>query len=76
MDQPNLNMRQRRWIDVVSDYECEVLYHPGKANIVTDSLSRREVSTSIRDLCLRMKIVSLVLEMIRDAKSKAIKEEN
>ena len=32
MDQPNLNMRQRRWLDVVKDYDCEILYHLGKAN--------------------------------------------
>ena len=41
MDQPNLNMRHRRWLDVVKDYDCEILYHPGKANVVADALSRR-----------------------------------
>ena len=45
MDQPNLNMWQRRWLDVVNDYDCEILYHPGKANDVNDALSRREAST-------------------------------
>lgn len=41
MDQPNLNMRQGRWLDVVKDYNCEILYHPDKANVVADALSRR-----------------------------------
>ncbi|KAJ9541635.1 hypothetical protein OSB04_028141 [Centaurea solstitialis] len=36
MDQPNLNMRQRRWLDVVNDYDCEILYHLGKVNMVAE----------------------------------------
>ncbi|GJR83961.1 putative reverse transcriptase domain-containing protein [Tanacetum coccineum] len=38
-DQKELNMRQRRWIELFSDYECEIHYHPGKANVVADALS-------------------------------------
>ncbi|KAL0544266.1 hypothetical protein IC582_019379 [Cucumis melo] len=34
-------MRQRRWLKLVKDYDCEILYHPGKANVVTDSFSRK-----------------------------------
>ncbi|GKC44154.1 putative reverse transcriptase domain-containing protein [Tanacetum coccineum] len=41
-DQKELNMRQRRWIELFSDYECEIRYHPGKANVVPDALSRKE----------------------------------
>ncbi|TYK27274.1 ty3-gypsy retrotransposon protein [Cucumis melo var. makuwa] len=36
-----LNMRQRRWLELVKDYDCEILYHPGKANVVADVLSRK-----------------------------------
>ena len=39
--QKELNMRQRRWLELVKDYHCEILYHPGKANVVADALSRR-----------------------------------
>ena len=34
-------MRQRRWLELVKDYDCDILYHPGKANVVADALSRR-----------------------------------
>ena len=34
-------MRQRRWMELLKDYDCEILYHPGKANVVADALSRR-----------------------------------
>ncbi|GJY13895.1 putative reverse transcriptase domain-containing protein [Tanacetum coccineum] len=40
-DQKELNMRQRRWIELFSDYECEICYHSGKANVVADALSRK-----------------------------------
>ncbi|GJZ88833.1 putative reverse transcriptase domain-containing protein [Tanacetum coccineum] len=41
-NQKELNMRQRRWIELFSDYECEIRYHPGKANVVAYALSRKE----------------------------------
>ncbi|GKC09553.1 putative reverse transcriptase domain-containing protein [Tanacetum coccineum] len=40
--QKELNMQQRRWIELFSDYDYEIRYHPGKANVVVDSLSRKE----------------------------------
>nr|GEV42149.1 putative reverse transcriptase domain-containing protein [Tanacetum cinerariifolium] len=41
--QKELNMRQRRWIELFSDYDCEIRYHPDKANVVADALSRKEI---------------------------------
>jgi hypothetical protein len=40
--QPDLNMRQRRWLQLIKDYKLEVHYHPGKANIVPDTLSCKD----------------------------------
>ena len=45
--QPDLNLRQRRWMEFVADYDMQILYHPGKANVVADALSRRKVDVDI-----------------------------
>ncbi|GKC12806.1 putative reverse transcriptase domain-containing protein, partial [Tanacetum coccineum] len=42
LNQKELNMRQRRWLELLSDYDCEIRYHSGKANVVADALSRKE----------------------------------
>jgi hypothetical protein len=39
--QSELNMRQRRWLELIKDYELEIHYHLGKANVVADALSRK-----------------------------------
>ncbi|GJS86768.1 putative reverse transcriptase domain-containing protein [Tanacetum coccineum] len=47
LDQKELNMRQRRWLELLSDYDCDIRYHPGKANVMADALSRGII---IRDI--------------------------
>nr|GEZ27718.1 putative reverse transcriptase domain-containing protein [Tanacetum cinerariifolium] len=42
LDQKELNMRQCRWLDLLSDYDCDIRYHPGKANVVADAFSHKE----------------------------------
>jgi hypothetical protein len=42
MSQKELNMQQRRWVELIKDYDCIIDYHPGKANVVTDALSRKD----------------------------------
>ncbi|GJX84209.1 putative reverse transcriptase domain-containing protein [Tanacetum coccineum] len=48
LDQKELNMRQRRWLELLSDYDCDIRYHLGKANVVADALSRKERSKPLR----------------------------
>ncbi|GKC96206.1 putative reverse transcriptase domain-containing protein [Tanacetum coccineum] len=48
LDQKELNMRQRRWLELLSDYDCEIRYHPGKANVVE---ARKEENYGTKDLC-------------------------
>nr|GEW97023.1 reverse transcriptase domain-containing protein [Tanacetum cinerariifolium] len=71
-----LNMRQRRWLELLSDYDCEIQYHPGKANVVADALSRKERSTSLRVRALVMTIGLNPPKQILNAQSEARREEN
>jgi len=45
-DQKELNMRQRRWLKFLKDYDFQLSYHPGKANVVADALSRKSLPMS------------------------------
>nr|GFC10801.1 putative reverse transcriptase domain-containing protein [Tanacetum cinerariifolium] len=76
LDQKELNMRQRRWLELLSDYDCEIRYHPGKANVVADALSRKERSKPLRVRALVMTIGLNLPKKILNAQSKARKEEN
>ncbi|GJV04619.1 putative reverse transcriptase domain-containing protein [Tanacetum coccineum] len=48
LDQKDLNMRQRRWLELLSDYDCDIRYHPGKVNVVADALSHKERDVPLR----------------------------
>ncbi|GJW44525.1 putative reverse transcriptase domain-containing protein [Tanacetum coccineum] len=75
LDQKELNMRQRRWIELLSDYDCEIRYHPGKANVVADALSRKD-REPIRVRSLVMTVHTNLHERILNAQTEAMKEEN
>ncbi|GJR72786.1 putative reverse transcriptase domain-containing protein [Tanacetum coccineum] len=76
LDQKELNMRQRRWLELLSDYDCEIRYHPRKANVVADALSRKERRKLLRVRALVMTIGLNLPKQILSAQSKARKEEN
>ncbi|GKA92580.1 putative reverse transcriptase domain-containing protein [Tanacetum coccineum] len=60
LDQKELNMRQRRWLELLSDYDYEIRYHLGKANVVADALSRKE---RIKPLRVRALVITIGLDL-------------
>ncbi|GKD19390.1 putative reverse transcriptase domain-containing protein [Tanacetum coccineum] len=76
LDQKELNMRQRRWLELLSDYDCDIRYHPGKANVVADALSRKERDEPLRVRALVMTISLDLPKQILAAQIEALKPEN
>ncbi|GKC91642.1 putative reverse transcriptase domain-containing protein, partial [Tanacetum coccineum] len=76
LDQKELNMRQRRWLELLADYDCEIRYHPGKANVIADALSQKERIKPLRIRSLIMTLHPKLPTQILEAQTEAIKEEN
>ncbi|GJV53134.1 putative reverse transcriptase domain-containing protein [Tanacetum coccineum] len=76
LDQKELNMRQRRWLELLSDYDCELRYHPGKANVVADALSQKNRPKPLRVQAFVMTIGLNLPVQILNAQVEARKEEN
>ncbi|GJT51763.1 putative reverse transcriptase domain-containing protein [Tanacetum coccineum] len=62
LNQKELNMRQRRWLELLSDYGCEIRYHLAKANVVADALSRKEREQPLR---VRALVMTIGLDLAR-----------
>ncbi|GJY98059.1 putative reverse transcriptase domain-containing protein [Tanacetum coccineum] len=76
LDQNELNMRQHHWLELLSDYDCEICYHPGKANVDVDALSRKERIKPLRFRALVMTIGLDLPKQILNAQTEAQKLEN
>ncbi|GJU17895.1 putative reverse transcriptase domain-containing protein [Tanacetum coccineum] len=76
LDQKELNMRQRRWLELLSDYDCDIRYHPGKANVVADALSHKERTEPLLVRALVMTIGLDLPKRILEAQIEAQKPEN
>ncbi|GJU00182.1 putative reverse transcriptase domain-containing protein [Tanacetum coccineum] len=76
LNQKELNMRQRHWLELLADYDCEIRYHPRKANVVADALSRKERIKPLQVRSLFMTIHPKLPSQILQVQNEALKEEN
>ncbi|KAI3749597.1 hypothetical protein L2E82_20211 [Cichorium intybus] len=70
--QKELNMRQSRWLELINDYDCEIAYHPGKANVVADALSRKIHEKRSQERLVQIELKSSITERIKDAQRQAL----
>nr|GEW56187.1 putative reverse transcriptase domain-containing protein [Tanacetum cinerariifolium] len=81
VNKKELNMRQRRWLELLADYDYEIRYHPRKANVVADALNRKRIIKSSRVKPLRVRSLIMTIHsnlpsQILKAQTEALKEEN
>ncbi|GJU69422.1 putative reverse transcriptase domain-containing protein [Tanacetum coccineum] len=76
LEQKELNIRQRCWLELLSDYDCDIRYHLGKANVVADTLSRKERIEPLQVQALVMTIGLDLPKRILEAQIEALKPEN
>nr|GEV72026.1 putative reverse transcriptase domain-containing protein [Tanacetum cinerariifolium] len=69
-------MRQRHWLELLSDYDCDIRYHPRKANVVADALTRKERSRPLRVRALVMTMGLNLPNKILKAQTEALKPKN
>nr|GEV96131.1 retrotransposon protein, putative, Ty3-gypsy subclass [Tanacetum cinerariifolium] len=74
LDQKELNMRQRRWIELLSDYDCEIRYHPRKANVIANALSRKEREKHLRVRSLVLTNHKDLMQQILEVQVESLKE--
>ncbi|GKE51057.1 putative reverse transcriptase domain-containing protein, partial [Tanacetum coccineum] len=76
LNQKEFNLRERRWIELLSDYDCEIRYHPGKVNVVADALSQKEMDKPLHVRALMMTVHNDLPKQIRKAQKEAIKKKH
>ncbi|GKA04223.1 putative nucleotidyltransferase, ribonuclease H [Tanacetum coccineum] len=76
LNKKELNMRQRCWLELLTDYDCEIRYHPEKGNVVADALSQKKQIKPLRVRSLVMTIHPKLPSQILQTQTEALKEEN
>ncbi|KAI3758431.1 hypothetical protein L6452_05993 [Arctium lappa] len=72
-DQKELNMGQQIWMELLTDYDCKIEYHPGKANVVADALTRKERSENLMLIATRAEVTPTLLEEIKRFQVEALR---
>ncbi|KAI3724050.1 hypothetical protein L2E82_35815 [Cichorium intybus] len=75
-DASNRGLGCTRWIELVNDYDCEIIYHERKANVVADALSRKVREKVVKGRSMRIEVVSTLIQKIKEAQDGALTEEN
>ena len=65
-DQRDLNLRQKRWLELLKDYDCTILYHPGKTNVIADALSRKSMGNLAHIAIQKRRMVREVRNYLND----------
>ena len=65
-EQKDLNIHQQRWIEFLKDYDCTILYHPGKANVVVDALSRKSMGSLAHIAPIRQPLIAALHSLKSD----------
>ena len=60
---------------MVTNYDCKILYHPGKENVVVDALSHKAAGYSVGEMCMRISVDSMLFELTREAHAKGFLKE-
>ncbi|KAJ9567105.1 hypothetical protein OSB04_003071 [Centaurea solstitialis] len=72
----NANYETRRWVELLSDYDCEIKYHPGKANVVAGAISRKERVKPTRSRAMGMVVQTSLKSQVVEAQKEALKADN
>jgi hypothetical protein len=73
--QSKLNLRQRRWLELIKDYNLEVYYHPEKVNVVADALSRKSHLSDEEPLPLSHSVVLAHIDLVSELLEKIVTEQ-
>ncbi|KAL8265740.1 hypothetical protein R6Q59_003084 [Mikania micrantha] len=76
LPEDEINMRQRRWVELLNDYDCVIKYHPGKANVLADALSQKERVKPLRVRAMGMTVQTSLQDKIVHAQQESVERGN